>query len=71
MLPGGYQGNHSTGNNGGLVGVPTRDDVARSMQRRTYDQYGRPVKSVDELCAEARAAGGPVTKICAINQWSK
>jgi len=52
-------------------GVPTRADVARTMRQRTYDQYGRPQKSTAELCAEARAAGGPVTQICAIQRWAQ
>ncbi len=52
-------------------GVPTRADVARSMNQRTYDQFGRPQPSVAEACAQARVAGGPVTKICALNQWAQ
>lgn len=30
-----------------------------------YDQYGRPIASVQELCREGQMAGGPVTAQCA------
>lgn len=62
-----------TGNRGGQVsnGAPTRADVDASFNQPRYDQYGRPMKSVNEMCAEAKAAGGPVTSICAWNQWAK
>jgi len=52
-------------------GAPTRADVDASFNEPRFDQYGRPMKSVNELCTEAKAAGGPVTPICAWNQWAK
>lgn len=49
----------------------SRKDFAAELNKPRFDAYGRPMKSVDELCAEARAAGGPVTQICAMNNWAK
>jgi len=49
----------------------TRQDLNRSLNAPRYDEYGRPLKSTAELCAEAQRMGGPVTQKCAWERWSR
>lgn len=37
------------------------------MNVQSYDQYGRPIPSVYELCREGQMSGGPVTEACEVN----
>jgi len=37
------------------------------MNVQAYDQYGRPIPPVYELCREGQMAGGPITEACEVN----
>jgi hypothetical protein len=34
-----------------------------------FDQYGRPLPSIQEMCREGQMAGGPITLQCAVNGY--
>jgi hypothetical protein len=39
------------------------------MTGRRFDQYGRPMPSLEQLCREGQMAGGPLTLQCAQNDY--
>lgn len=36
---------------------------------QSFDAYGRPLASIEQLCREGQRAGGPITEKCAINGY--
>jgi hypothetical protein len=43
---------------------------AHAQSSSSFDAYGRPLATTEQLCDQARQMGGPVTERCAWLQWS-